>query len=281
MHIIVACSLAAAVGFGIGCFFGPGKTQLSANDVNFGYSENIKSFDTCDKFTAKNILTADYDNKRLKKNNIIKENDREKPLNIVNIKNNFDSFRDILLKVKLSLDTLCSMVEDNRKIKTTNKHNACDENSSILDLIELKNNVKNIITKTAFAEDNSHQRFIDNMESRLNNISLIYFDDLSKTIKTTVTKVDRKLNKVRRKLNQRLCIIKNTIGDDPKIVELLKTQKDLTENCANEKGTREKESETKKFERMEKIKNTEINYEKFPVGPEVKSEINQQIKVNK
>ncbi|KAH0546131.1 uncharacterized protein LOC123269545 [Cotesia glomerata] len=294
VHILIACTLAATVGFGIGLFVGPGKTQMSPTptiplkDVNFKHmnAESENSLYRSDELKQESHLLKDNNEfsvfKKPKIDNVNNIGTYEtdyagkggsiKPINIKNVKNG--SLREILDKVKLSLDTLCSIIERSDTSYRTSVDFACHRRS-LMDLLDLKDSVQSIMTGIELTEELSNKRFIENMESKIKNISLTFFDDLSKTLKNSVVKVHRKLVKVRRKLNQRLCLIRNTMGDDPKLSELLDKMNLKSNNC-NKTNKSEKFNE-KKINDEKKIKNKkpEKNHQ-YPVGPEVKREFDKQ-----
>lgn len=319
MHILIACTLAATVGFGIGLFFGPGKTQMSPTptiplkDVNFKHMnvESENSLDRSDELKQESHLLKDNNEfsvfQKPKINNVNNigtyksdyagKGGSIKPINIKNVKNG--SLREILDKVKLSLDTLCSIIERRDTSYRTSIDFACHRRS-LMDLLDLKDSVQSIMTGIELTEELSNKRFvvidflfyfikifliliniffcfrfIENMESKIKNISLTFFDDLSKTLKNSVVKVHRKLVKVRRKLNQRLCLIRNTMGDDPKLSELLDKMNLESNNC--NKTTKPEKFSGKKINDEQKIKNKkpEKNHQ-YPVGPEVKREFDKQ-----
>ncbi|XP_074098210.1 uncharacterized protein LOC141526944 [Cotesia typhae] len=294
VHILIACTLAATVGFGIGLFFGPGKTQMSPTptiplkDVNFKHMnvESENSLYRSDELKQESHLLKDNNEfsvfKKPKIDNVnnigtyksdyVGKGGSIKPINIKNVKNG--SLREILEKVKLSLDTLCSIIERSDTSYRTSIDFACHQRS-LMDLLDLKDNVQSIMTGIELTEELSNKRFIENMESKIKNISLTFFDDLSKTLKNSVVKVHRKLVKVRRKLNQRLCLIRNTMGDDPKLSELLDKMNIESNNC--NKTSKPEKFSGKKINDEQKIKNKkpEKNHQ-YPVGPEVKREFDKQ-----
>ncbi|KAK0162078.1 hypothetical protein PV327_008443 [Microctonus hyperodae] len=284
-HIILACSLAAAIGFGIGCIVGKGETRLSVNDVNFGHAESEKHIPRSEQLSSEIII----DDARIQTEAVLKtsnirleklaSNDQQ-PMNINDNNNsqNVGSLRDILERVKVSLDTLCTMIDDSHKSSESNEYIAvCAEPKSIMNLIELKSNIQNVIMDIGYINDPSNKWFIENMEFKLKNVSLSLVNDLSRTIKDSVMKIDRKLNKVRRKLNERLCLIRNTVGSDVKIQETLKKYNIVEENCPTKKLTRESSTEFDLTNNLEKKKKYVEKNRAYPVGPEVKLEIDRKI----
>ncbi|XP_008551698.1 uncharacterized protein LOC103574115 [Microplitis demolitor] len=289
VHILIACTLAATVGFGIGLFFGPGNTEMSpltptipTNDVNFKdiNTESEKSLYRTDELKEESHLLKDnIDVSVLNKPKInnfnvgtIKNNGDNKLVNIKTLKNN-GSLREIIDKVKLSFNTLCSIIENGDTPHKTSIDFACNRRS-LLDLLDLKDNLQRIMTGIQFTEENSNKRFIENVESKIKNISLTFFDDLSKTLKNSIVKVHRKLVKVRRKLNQRLCLIQNTMGDDPKLLELLEKLNLQNKNC--NKPLKSDKFNEKITNDEPKKKNKPDKNNKYPVGPEVKREFDKE-----
>ncbi|KAK0170390.1 hypothetical protein PV328_010958 [Microctonus aethiopoides] len=284
-HIILACSLAAAIGFGIGCIVGKGETQLSVNDVNFGHAESEKYIPRSEQLSREIIM----DDARIQHKTVLKTSNihlgklasnEQQPMNINDNNNsqNVGSLRDILERVKVSLDTLCTMIDDSYKSSESNEYIAvCAEPTSIMNLIELKSNIENVIMDIGYINDPSNKWFIENMEFKLKNVSLSLINDLSRTVKDSVMKIDRKLNKVRRKLNERLCLIRNTVGSDVKIQETLKKYNILEENCPTKKLSRESSSEFDLTNNSAKKKKFVEKNRAYPVGPEVKLEIDSKI----
>lgn len=209
----MACSLAAIIGFGIGCIIGKGGTQISGNDANFGRTESIKDIERSEQFSDKSIIpNARIQSEALWKNSkhsLEQISNEEVSMNIrknlkdpntdsirgimkkveltknileqlsngdksdININREFNSretsigsLRDLLQRLKFTLDILCSMIDDSNKSSKSNEYIAiCDKQYPIMNIIELKDNIQNILidlTYTGNPLSKLNKRFVYN-----------------------------------------------------------------------------------------------------------------------
>ncbi|XP_063990592.1 uncharacterized protein LOC135169472 [Diachasmimorpha longicaudata] len=230
-NFIAACCLAVAIGFGIGCVVGTGKTQLpspsiqvpprpsfprleeSHVDVPGDVSISIESEPYNPTLSAPNI--PDPESKR---HDLLQDLGNAKDHNLQAGKfEQIPKFKNSLQKLKLSLDTLCSLINKNQR---TNYENICTKNSKIFEVIELKDTVEYIVNEFGYREDVSMKKFIEGMDSKIETMVTSFLDRFSKIVE-----------KMRGKLYQRICLIRNTYDKEAKIQEILDQRSISLENC--------------------------------------------------
>ncbi|XP_011314613.1 uncharacterized protein [Fopius arisanus] len=234
-NFIAACCLAAAIGFGIGCVVGNGKPQLPSANVQVSLKPTLRrveelntdasgeisitteseSFDPT--LNAPNIVNQEPTSHDILQH-LTQENDQN--LNIRKFEQ-IPAFRNSLQKLKLSLETLCSLIDQNQRV---NYENVCSKNSRIFEVIKLKGTVEYIVNEFGYKEDASMKQFIESIDSKIETTVASFLDRLSKMVE-----------KMRGRLFQRLCLIRNTYDNGAKIQEVLDGRLISLENCNSHK----------------------------------------------
>ncbi|XP_015113601.1 putative uncharacterized protein DDB_G0282133 isoform X2 [Diachasma alloeum] len=226
-NFIAACCLAAAIGFGIGCVVGTGKTQLPSPNIQVSPKPSFRRVeDSNTDVSGETSITVESEpfDPPLHAPNIPEESMRHDHLTKMNDQNlrirkleQIPTFKNSLQKLKLSLETLCSLIDKNQRI---NYENICSRNSKIFEVIELKETVEYIVNEFGYTEDASIKKFIEGIDSKIETMMTSFLDRLSKIVE-----------KMRGKLYQRICLIRNTYDKGAKIQEILGQRSISLENC--------------------------------------------------
>ncbi|XP_034935296.1 uncharacterized protein [Chelonus insularis] len=272
IHIVIACLLAVSIGFGIGWYVSLEKPQMPTNDVNFKPAKNGKLLNDMNKLNLDDSLVILNSNPELA--SVVSKhilNGVQKP--IMNDKNLNENFvlGDILKNVNIFIDTLCTMI-DNMNFDSTGLNYRC--NYTAFNLMSLKNNIESINMLSKLTEENPNPRFQDNMKSRIDDVSVSFVNDLSRSIESSVRKMNQKLNKMKYKLHHKVCLMQNAMKNN---LDGMKQIKDLGINCTFEFEKHGANFELKTKGEKRNLKKPEKVYS-HPIGPDVKQKANYKNK---
>ncbi|XP_046432765.1 uncharacterized protein LOC124185746 isoform X1 [Neodiprion fabricii] len=143
----------------------------------------------------------------------------------------FDPDTTILEQLQISLNTLCSVIDDINPENDFISLDASKTQSIVTDLIEFKNIVHTVVKELGNTERPKQMEFLRNAETRIRDVCESLLTDLTYTIHGLTMKIHHKLNKVRHKLNKRLCLLKTSGSLDEKVSQSLEENNSFLKSC--------------------------------------------------
>lgn len=158
--------------------------------------------------------------------------DRDKPSKITDTYI-FDPDTTILEQLQISLNTLCSVIDGINPENDFIKLDTPKTRSVVQDLIEFKKIIHKIVDEVGDTEGPKEIEFLRNADKRIRDVCKSLLRDLSYTVNGLTMKIHHKLNKVRQKLNRRLCLLKNSESADRQIFKSLDENNSFLQSCDN------------------------------------------------
>ncbi|XP_023289631.1 probable DNA repair protein RAD50 isoform X2 [Orussus abietinus] len=234
ISFLAACSLAAIVGLGAGHILNMDSkcTVSSAVDLESLKVESNALIDQVKELSEVKGVLNEIKESILQVTSLSEKHLHEEKIeDIIKIFKNAEKHQKrssdltidpdiiILEQLQICLDTVCSVIKGIEGSSNSEAVN-CKPPSVLLDLMAFKRTLNEVTAKFSDNENPAELRFLRDAEDKVRNICRLLLADLSETFNKLTMRVQQKLNNVRRKLNKRLCLLRDTMSNNNLLVSL-------------------------------------------------------------
>ncbi|XP_043278873.1 uncharacterized protein [Venturia canescens] len=152
-------------------------------------------------------------------------------------------------RLQILLHTICLMLDDmgQPQESTVSQRPLCDTRTFFSDLANLRNSLHDAIGEMDETTGLTNRQFLRDIDFRIASMSDSLVVDLTRALGKLSLRNEQKLDKIIGKMNEKLCVLRNTMPSDSKVRKSLEMNVHFIESCEKHDGSRrgKRSSETR------------------------------------